>query len=122
MPAPHDPLAEFIACLLAIIDGLCRALAEQAAGDAGLDMGTRLRARCLTRLSRHLRRMAGEIAATAPNQAGATRAPPPSGAARAASHRPQRPAGGWRAARIGRGCPAPILPLDPPPLLFAPAR
>ena len=98
MSTPADPVADFVAALLAIIDGLCRALAEHAADEA-----TRgLRARCLTRLTERLHQMADDIAAAAPHD------PPgliPTPAHRGASPRPPSPS--WSRRR-------PSTPLLPP--------
>jgi hypothetical protein len=102
MLAPADPVADFIAALLAIIDGLCRALAEQAGDGAGLV----LRARGLTKLRARLRRMGEELAK---ETAGAEAAEAPAEASpRAAPRHPRRrPRAGRRAPPRQRSGPAP---------------
>jgi hypothetical protein len=85
MSASQDPVADVIACLLAIIEGLCRVLAEQAAREAetGLwaGLGANLRAKCAAKLTQRLRRMAEDVAAAAKTRqralASPGKAPPP---------------------------------------------
>jgi hypothetical protein len=67
MSAPLDPVSDLVMRLLAIIEALCAALAEQAAGEG-------MRAHLATKMTAGLRRMADDIAAAAPGRAAAAEA------------------------------------------------
>jgi hypothetical protein len=118
MSAPRDPVADVVACLLAIIEGLCRLLAEQAAREAEAGLGADLRAKWVARLTERLRRIAEEVAAAGTARADPVCANPPARAKRR-SPLPRRPGRAWRAASGAR--PRPRSP-GPAPLLFDPNR
>jgi hypothetical protein len=72
MPAPNDPVSDLVACLLAIIEGLCGLLAEHAAREAGAGV----RAHLARRATEQLRRLADDIATAAPHAAAPADASP----------------------------------------------